>query len=32
MTCGNFERGRKYFSLTLLEQRLRQVMMNFGQL
>jgi glycosyltransferase involved in cell wall biosynthesis len=32
MTRNNFELGRTYFSLTLLEQRLRQVMMNFGQL
>ncbi|MDR3161191.1 MAG: glycosyltransferase family 4 protein [Spirochaetaceae bacterium] len=28
----NFELGRKFFSYRLLEQRLRQVMMNFGQL
>jgi glycosyltransferase involved in cell wall biosynthesis len=28
----NFEIARKFFSYTLLEQRLRQVLMNFGQL
>jgi glycosyltransferase involved in cell wall biosynthesis len=28
----NFELARKFFSFTLLEQRLRQVLMNFGQL
>jgi glycosyltransferase involved in cell wall biosynthesis len=28
----NFELGRKFFSFNLLEQRLRQVLMNFGQL
>jgi glycosyltransferase involved in cell wall biosynthesis len=28
----NFEIARKYFSYDLLEQRLRQVLMNFGQL
>jgi glycosyltransferase involved in cell wall biosynthesis len=32
MTANNFELGRKFFSFTLLEQRLHQVMMNFGQL
>ncbi|GHU81339.1 glycosyl transferase [Spirochaetia bacterium] len=32
MTAKNFELGRRFFSFTLLEQRLRQVMMNFGQL
>jgi glycosyltransferase involved in cell wall biosynthesis len=32
MTAKNYELGRKYFSFKLLEQRLRQVMMNFGQL
>jgi glycosyltransferase involved in cell wall biosynthesis len=28
----NYELGRRYFSFELLEQRLRQVLMNFGQL
>jgi hypothetical protein len=28
----NFELGHKFFSFNLLEQRLRQVLMNFGQL
>jgi glycosyltransferase involved in cell wall biosynthesis len=28
----NYEIGRKYFSYSLLEQRLRMVLMNFGQL
>ena len=28
----NFELARKFFSFSLLEQRLRQVLMNFGQL
>jgi glycosyltransferase involved in cell wall biosynthesis len=32
MTANNFELGKKYFSFKLLEQRLRQVLMNFGQL
>jgi glycosyltransferase involved in cell wall biosynthesis len=32
MTAKNYELGRKFFSFTLLEQRLHQVMMNFGQL
>jgi len=32
MTSRNFELGRRYFSFTLLEQRLRQVLMNFGQI
>ncbi|GHV85172.1 glycosyl transferase [Spirochaetia bacterium] len=32
MTDNNFELGKKFFSFTLLEQRLRQVLMNFGQL
>jgi glycosyltransferase involved in cell wall biosynthesis len=32
MGARNFELGRKFFSYRLLEQRLRQVMMNFGQL
>lgn len=32
MTDKNYELGRKYFSFELLEQRIRQVMMNFGQL
>ncbi|MDR1618266.1 MAG: glycosyltransferase family 4 protein [Treponema sp.] len=32
MAERNYELGRKYFSYTLLEQRLKQVMMNFGQL
>jgi glycosyltransferase involved in cell wall biosynthesis len=31
-TQKNFELGRKFFSFKLLEQRLLQVMMNFGQL
>jgi glycosyltransferase involved in cell wall biosynthesis len=32
MTAKNFELGRRFFSFKLLEQRLHQVMMNFGQL
>jgi glycosyltransferase involved in cell wall biosynthesis len=32
MAAKNYEMGRKYFSFDLLEQRLRQVLMNFGQL
>jgi glycosyltransferase involved in cell wall biosynthesis len=32
MTAKNFELGRKFFSFSLLEQRLHQLMMNFGQL
>jgi glycosyltransferase involved in cell wall biosynthesis len=32
MTAKNFELGRKFFSYKLLEQRLHQVLMNFGQL
>jgi glycosyltransferase involved in cell wall biosynthesis len=32
MTERNFELGKKFFSFSLLEQRLRQVLMNFGQL
>jgi hypothetical protein len=32
MAAKNYELGRKYFSFDLLEQRLRQVLMNFGQL
>jgi glycosyltransferase involved in cell wall biosynthesis len=32
MTSKNFELGRRFFSFRLLEQRLRQVLMNFGQL
>jgi glycosyltransferase involved in cell wall biosynthesis len=32
MTANNFELGRRFFSFALLEQRLHQVMMNFGQL
>ncbi|MDR2768515.1 MAG: glycosyltransferase family 4 protein [Treponema sp.] len=32
MTAKNFELGRRFFSFSLLEQRLRQIMMNFGQL
>jgi glycosyltransferase involved in cell wall biosynthesis len=32
MTAKNFELGRRFFSFSLLEQRLRQVLMNFGQL
>jgi len=32
MTSNNFELGKRFFSFALLEQRLRQVLMNFGQL
>ena len=32
MTCRNFELGKRFFSFSLLEQRLKQVLMNFGQL
>jgi glycosyltransferase involved in cell wall biosynthesis len=32
MTARNFEIGRRFFSYKLLEQRLRQCFMNFGQL
>ncbi|MDR2552876.1 MAG: glycosyltransferase family 4 protein [Treponema sp.] len=32
MTAKNFELGKHFFSFSLLEQRLRQVLMNFGQL
>jgi glycosyltransferase involved in cell wall biosynthesis len=32
MTERNFELGKKFFSFSLLEQRIRQVLMNFGQL
>ncbi|MDR1277383.1 MAG: glycosyltransferase family 4 protein [Treponema sp.] len=32
MAERNFALGRKFFSFALLEQRLRQVLMNFGQL
>jgi len=32
ITTNNFELGKRYFSFSLLEQRLRQVLMNFGQL
>ena len=32
LTAKNFELGKRFFSFKLLEQRLRQVMMNFGQL
>lgn len=32
MADRNFALGRKFFSFKLLEQRLRQVLMNFGQL
>ncbi|GHV29911.1 glycosyl transferase [Spirochaetia bacterium] len=32
MTSKNYALGQKFFSFKLLEQRLRQVMMNFGQL
>ncbi|MDR1929766.1 MAG: glycosyltransferase family 4 protein, partial [Treponema sp.] len=32
MTAKNFELGKRFFSYKLLEQRLRQVLMNFGQL
>ena len=32
MTANNFALGKKFFSFDLLEQRLRQVLMNFGQL
>jgi len=31
MTAKNFELGKRFFSLELLQQRLQQVMMNFGQ-
>jgi glycosyltransferase involved in cell wall biosynthesis len=31
MTLKNFELGRRFFSYELLEQRLKQVLMNFGQ-
>ncbi|MDR1210961.1 MAG: glycosyltransferase family 4 protein [Spirochaetaceae bacterium] len=32
MTERNYELGRRFFSFSLLEQRLRSVLMNFGQL
>jgi hypothetical protein len=32
MTARNFELGKRFFSFSLLEQRLKQVLMNFGQL
>jgi glycosyltransferase involved in cell wall biosynthesis len=32
LTANNFELGRRFFSFALLEQRIHQVMMNFGQL
>ncbi|MDR0389881.1 MAG: glycosyltransferase family 4 protein [Spirochaetaceae bacterium] len=32
MTERNYELGRRFFSFALLEQRLRSVLMNFGQL
>jgi hypothetical protein len=32
MTDRNFELGKRFFSFSLLEQRLKQVLMNFGQL
>jgi glycosyltransferase involved in cell wall biosynthesis len=32
ITARNYELGRRFFSFALLEQRLRQVLMNFGQL
>jgi glycosyltransferase involved in cell wall biosynthesis len=32
MTAKNYELGRRFFSFELLEQRLRQVLMNFGKL
>jgi glycosyltransferase involved in cell wall biosynthesis len=32
MTERNFELGRRFFSFSLLEQRLRSILMNFGQL
>jgi hypothetical protein len=32
MTSKNYALGKKFFSFKLLEQRLHQVMMNFGQL
>jgi glycosyltransferase involved in cell wall biosynthesis len=32
ITARNYEIGRRFFSFKLLEQRLRQVLMNFGQL
>jgi hypothetical protein len=31
MTMKNFELGKRFFSFTLLEQRIKQVLMNFGQ-
>jgi hypothetical protein len=31
MTEKNFALGKQFFSYELLEQRLRQVLMNFGQ-
>jgi glycosyltransferase involved in cell wall biosynthesis len=32
MAAKNYELGRRYFSFELLEQRLHQLLMNFGQL
>jgi glycosyltransferase involved in cell wall biosynthesis len=32
MTAKNYELGKRFFSFRLLEQRLRQVLMNFGML
>jgi glycosyltransferase involved in cell wall biosynthesis len=32
MTAKNYELGKRFFSFRLLEQRLHQVLMNFGQL
>jgi glycosyltransferase involved in cell wall biosynthesis len=32
MTAKNFKLGKRFFSFELLEQRLRQILMNFGQL
>ena len=31
MTMKNFELGKRFFSFSLLEQRINQVLMNFGQ-
>ena len=31
MTMKNFELGKRFFSFSLLEQRIKQVLMNFGQ-
>lgn len=32
MTTKNFELGKRFFSFSLLEQRIKQVLMNFGQI